>query len=92
MVRSHRCSAEESTSAPLLPEKAEEVWNAPQHPQIFLHLQSKNANCYARFAIAFSLSQLMHPHMEMQLKIQFAISFEKIIFLRIITIIVIYLS
>ncbi len=36
MVRSHRRSAAESTSAPLLPEKAEEVWNKPQHPQILL--------------------------------------------------------
>ncbi len=34
----HRCSAEEGTSAPLLPETAEEVWNEPQHPQILLHL------------------------------------------------------
>ncbi len=38
MVRSHRCSAEEVTSTPLLPETAEEVWNEPQHPQIILHL------------------------------------------------------
>ncbi len=38
MVHSHRCSAEEGTSAPLLPETAEEVWNEPQHPQILLHL------------------------------------------------------
>ncbi len=38
MVRSHRCSAKEGTSAPLLPETAEEVWNEPQHPQILLHL------------------------------------------------------
>ncbi len=38
MVCSHRCSAEEGTSAPLLPETAEEVWNEPQNPQIFLHL------------------------------------------------------
>ncbi len=38
MVCSHRCSAEEGTSAPLLPETAEEVWNEPQHPQILLHL------------------------------------------------------
>ncbi len=38
MVCSHRCSAEEGTSAPLLPEKAEEVWNEPQNPQILLHL------------------------------------------------------
>ncbi len=38
MVRSHRCSAEEGTSASLLPEKAEVVWNEPQHPQILLHL------------------------------------------------------
>ncbi len=38
MVCSHRRSAEEGTSAPLLPEKAEEVWNEPQHPQILLHL------------------------------------------------------
>ncbi len=29
MVRSHRCSAEEGTSAPLLPETAEEVWISP---------------------------------------------------------------
>ncbi len=34
----HRCSAEEGTSAPLLPETAEEVWNEPQNPQILLHL------------------------------------------------------
>ncbi len=38
MVRSHRCSAEKGTSAPLLPETAEEVWNEPQYPQILLHL------------------------------------------------------
>ncbi len=38
MVCSHRCSAEEGTPAPLLPETAEEVWNEPQHPQIILHL------------------------------------------------------
>ncbi len=38
MVCSHRCSAEEGTSAPLLPEAAEEVWKEPQHPQILLHL------------------------------------------------------
>ncbi len=38
MVCSHRRSAEEGTSAPLLPETAEEVWNEPQHPQILLHL------------------------------------------------------
>ncbi len=38
MVHSHRRSAEEGTSAPLLPETAEEVWNEPQHPQILLHL------------------------------------------------------
>ncbi len=38
MVCSHRCSAEEGTSVPLLPETAEEVWNEPQHPQIILHL------------------------------------------------------
>ncbi len=38
MVCSHRCSAEEDTSAPLLPETAEEVWNEPQYPQILLHL------------------------------------------------------
>ncbi len=38
MVCSHRCSAEEGTSASLLPEKAEEVWNEPQNPQILLHL------------------------------------------------------
>ncbi len=37
MVCSHRRSAE-GTSAPLLPETAEEVWNEPQHPQILLHL------------------------------------------------------
>ncbi len=35
---SHRCSAEEGTSASLLPKTAEEVWNEPQHPQIILHL------------------------------------------------------
>ncbi len=29
MVRSHRCSAEEGTSAPLLPETADQVWNEP---------------------------------------------------------------
>ncbi len=34
MVCSHRCNAEEGTSAPLLPETAEEVWNEPQDPQI----------------------------------------------------------
>ncbi len=28
----------ESTSASLLPETAEEVWNEPQNPQILLHL------------------------------------------------------
>ncbi len=38
MVCSHRCSAEEGTSAPLLSKTAEEVWNEPQHPQILLHL------------------------------------------------------
>ncbi len=38
MVCSHRRSAEEGTSAPLLPETAEEVWNEPQHPQILLLL------------------------------------------------------
>ncbi len=38
MVCSHRCSAKEGTSAPLLPEKAEEVLNEPQHPQIILLL------------------------------------------------------
>ncbi len=38
MVHSRRCSAEEVTSTPLLPETAEEVWNEPQHPQIILHL------------------------------------------------------
>ncbi len=38
MVCSHRCSAEEGTSASLLPEKAEEVWNEPQNPQVLLHL------------------------------------------------------
>ncbi len=38
MVCSHRCSAEEGTSAYLLPETAEEVWNEPQHPQILIHL------------------------------------------------------
>ncbi len=38
MVCSHRCSAEEGTSAPLLPETAEEVWNKPQYPKILLHL------------------------------------------------------
>ncbi len=38
MVCSHRCSAEEGTSASLLPEKAEEVWKEPQHPQILLYL------------------------------------------------------
>ncbi len=42
MICSHRCSAEEGTSAPLLPEKAEEVWNEPQHPQILLHLHLLN--------------------------------------------------
>ncbi len=34
----HRCSAEEGTSASLLPEMAEEVWNEPQNPQVLLHL------------------------------------------------------
>ncbi len=38
MVCSHRCSAEEGTPAPLLPETAEEVWNELQHPQILLLL------------------------------------------------------
>ncbi len=38
MVCSHRCSAEEGTSAPLLPEAAEEVWNEPQNPQVLLHV------------------------------------------------------
>ncbi len=38
MVCSHRRSAEEGTSAPLLPEKAEEVWKEPQRPQIILLL------------------------------------------------------
>ncbi len=38
MVCSHRCSAEEGTSASLLPETAEEVWNEPQNPQVLLHL------------------------------------------------------
>ncbi len=37
MVCPHRCSAEEGTSASLLPETAEEVWNEPQYPQILLH-------------------------------------------------------
>ncbi len=37
MVCSHRCSAE-GTSASLLPETAEEVWNEPQNPQVLLHL------------------------------------------------------
>ncbi len=32
------CSAEEGTSASLLPETAEEVWNEPQNPQVLLHL------------------------------------------------------
>ncbi len=32
--RSHRCSAEEGTSASLLPETAEEVWTEPQNPQV----------------------------------------------------------
>ncbi len=36
MVCSHRCSAEEGTSASLLPETAEEVWNEPQNPQVLL--------------------------------------------------------
>ncbi len=31
-------SAEEGTSASLLPETAEEVWNEPQNPQVLLHL------------------------------------------------------
>ncbi len=34
----HRCSAEEGTSASLLPETAEEVWIKPQNPQVLLHL------------------------------------------------------
>ncbi len=38
MVCSHRYSAEEGTSASLLPETAEEVWNEPQNPQVLLHL------------------------------------------------------
>ncbi len=38
MVCSHRCSAEEGTSASLLPETAEEVWNEAQNPKILLHL------------------------------------------------------
>ncbi len=38
MVRSHKCSAEEGTSASFLPETAEEVWNEPQNPQVLLHL------------------------------------------------------
>ncbi len=38
MVCSHRCSAEEGTSASLLPETAEEVWNEPQNAQVLLHL------------------------------------------------------
>ncbi len=38
MLCSHRCSAEEGTSASLLPETAEEVWNEPQNPQVLLHL------------------------------------------------------
>ncbi len=38
MVCSQRCSAEEDTSEPLLPETAEEVWNEPQNPQVLLHL------------------------------------------------------
>ncbi len=38
MVCSHRRSAEEGTSASLLPETAEEIWNEPQNPQILLHL------------------------------------------------------
>ncbi len=47
MGRSHRCSAEEGTSAPLLPETAEEVWNEPQHPQILLllHVESILTGC-----------------------------------------------
>ncbi len=38
MVCSHRRSAEEGTSAPLLPWDGWGVWNEPQHPQILLHL------------------------------------------------------
>ncbi len=38
MVCSHRCSAEEGTSASLLPETAEEVRIKPQNPQVLLHL------------------------------------------------------
>ncbi len=34
-VKAH---AEEGTSASLLPETAEEVWNEPQNPQVLLHL------------------------------------------------------
>ncbi len=41
MVCSHRCSAEEDTSASLLPETAEEVWNEPQNPQILLLLHCR---------------------------------------------------
>ncbi len=46
MVCSHRCSAEEGTSASLLPETAEEVWNEPQNPQVLLHL-----HCGSRFKV-----------------------------------------
>ncbi len=45
MVRLHRCSAEEGTSAPLLSETAEEVWCEPQHPQIILHLHYILTGC-----------------------------------------------
>ncbi len=44
MVRSHRRSAKVGTSAPLLPETAEDVWNEPQHPQIILLLHC-GASC-----------------------------------------------
>ncbi len=43
MVCSHRCSAEEGTSASLLPETAEEVWNEPQNPQVLLHLHRESS-------------------------------------------------
>ncbi len=45
MVCSHRCSVEEGTSASLLPETAEEVWNEPQNPQVLLHLHCGEPGC-----------------------------------------------
>ncbi len=51
MVCSHRCSAEEGTSASLLPETAEEVWNEPQQSSdpstpSFFFPDGQRASCF----------------------------------------------